>query len=328
MADAIAGMADQLRQGERVGAAVGRRHRAARCGRRGGDGRLGDGRRAAACAGRRRVPRPDHARARLPHPALGRPRHARDVRELLGRDRGDAGLRPPGPPPGRRPPDRRARAARWSSLAQEWGVAYAQVPAAVATGQPRAALGYLFGAMAGAFGACGLASEGIAAAAAEGAEDVDAPPPAISVSGSPTTIPLIYGAGPIGAVAYRWKTQLNENAKMHAFSHALPELGHNEIVGWEGAGGAVRGGAPVRSRPGRGGAPEHRCDRRLVAAEAALVEVVEARGATAAARGVLAGGPGRLGELRRRAPRAASTRPRCRTSMRSSALEFQRMCAI
>ena len=59
------------------------------------------------------------------------------------------------------------------SLAQEWGVAYAQVPAGVATGQPRAALGYLFGAMAGAFGACGLASEGIASAAAEGVEDVD-----------------------------------------------------------------------------------------------------------------------------------------------------------
>src|SRR5205085_237709 len=37
------------------------------------------------------------------------------------------------------------------------------------------------------------------------------------------------------AVAYRWKTQFNENAKMHAFAHAFPELSHNEIVGWEGA---------------------------------------------------------------------------------------------
>ena len=49
------------------------------------------------------------------------------------------------------------------------------------------------------------------------------------------TVPLIYGAGPLAAVAYRWKTQLNENAKMHAFSHAFPELDHNEIVAWEGA---------------------------------------------------------------------------------------------
>ena len=52
-----------------------------------------------------------------------------------------------------------------------------------------------------------------------------------------TTIPLIYGAGPLAVVAYRWKTQLNENAKMHAFSHAFPEVGHNEIEGWAGAHG-------------------------------------------------------------------------------------------
>ena len=58
------------------------------------------------------------------------------------------------------------------------------VPDAVATGQPRAALGYLFGAMAGAFGACGLASEGIASAAAEGVEAVDRDAPGSWASGS------------------------------------------------------------------------------------------------------------------------------------------------
>ena len=46
------------------------------------------------------------------------------------------------------------------------------------------------------------------------------------------TIPLIAGAGLTASVAYRWKTQLNENAKIHAFAHELPELDHNEIVGW------------------------------------------------------------------------------------------------
>ncbi|MBV9472681.1 MAG: bifunctional phosphoglucose/phosphomannose isomerase, partial [Solirubrobacterales bacterium] len=35
--------------------------------------------------------------------------------------------------------------------------------------------------------------------------------------------------------AYRWKTQINENAKCHCFSHELPELDHNEVVGWAGA---------------------------------------------------------------------------------------------
>jgi glucose/mannose-6-phosphate isomerase len=49
------------------------------------------------------------------------------------------------------------------------------------------------------------------------------------------TIPQIAGAGATAAVAYRWKTQLNENAQIPAFAHELPELDHNEIVGWEGA---------------------------------------------------------------------------------------------
>jgi glucose/mannose-6-phosphate isomerase len=49
------------------------------------------------------------------------------------------------------------------------------------------------------------------------------------------TVPAIYGSGLTSAVAYRWKCQLNENAKMPAFSHEFPELDHNEIVGWEGA---------------------------------------------------------------------------------------------
>jgi len=35
------------------------------------------------------------------------------------------------------------------------------------------------------------------------------------------------------AVAVRWKTQLNENSKTHAFLNFFPEMNHNEIVGWE-----------------------------------------------------------------------------------------------
>jgi glucose/mannose-6-phosphate isomerase len=45
----------------------------------------------------------------------------------------------------------------------------------------------------------------------------------------------MYGAGLTTAIAYRWKTQLNENAKLPAFWHELPELDHNEVVGWTGA---------------------------------------------------------------------------------------------
>jgi glucose/mannose-6-phosphate isomerase len=54
------------------------------------------------------------------------------------------------------------------------------------------------------------------------------------------TIPVIAGAYLTGPIAYRWKTQINENAKVPAFSHELPELDHNEIVGWSGAAGLGR----------------------------------------------------------------------------------------
>jgi glucose/mannose-6-phosphate isomerase len=49
------------------------------------------------------------------------------------------------------------------------------------------------------------------------------------------TIPVIAGAGVTAPIAYRWKTQINENAKQPCFYHELPELDHNEIEGWEGA---------------------------------------------------------------------------------------------
>jgi glucose/mannose-6-phosphate isomerase len=49
------------------------------------------------------------------------------------------------------------------------------------------------------------------------------------------TIPQVSGAGLTAPIAYRWKTQVNENAKMPCFAHELPELDHNEIMGWEGA---------------------------------------------------------------------------------------------
>jgi glucose/mannose-6-phosphate isomerase len=47
------------------------------------------------------------------------------------------------------------------------------------------------------------------------------------------TIPLVYGGGALGGVAaYRWKCDVNENAKAPAFWHQYPELDHNEICGW------------------------------------------------------------------------------------------------
>jgi glucose/mannose-6-phosphate isomerase len=53
-------------------------------------------------------------------------------------------------------------------------------------------------------------------------------------------VPVVYGAGATAPVALRWKTQLNENAKLPAFWAELPEADHNELNGWEGAPGLAR----------------------------------------------------------------------------------------
>jgi len=66
----------------------------------------------------------------------------------------------------------------------------------------------------------------------DGPEDGLAKTIARALQGS---VPLLAGSGLTSPIAYRWKTQLNENAKVHAFAHELPELDHNEIVGWESA---------------------------------------------------------------------------------------------
>jgi glucose/mannose-6-phosphate isomerase len=44
-------------------------------------------------------------------------------------------------------------------------------------------------------------------------------------------IPVIYGHGMMAAVAHRWKTQLNENAKAWATWEGMPEANHNAIEG-------------------------------------------------------------------------------------------------
>jgi glucose/mannose-6-phosphate isomerase len=43
---------------------------------------------------------------------------------------------------------------------------------------------------------------------------------------------VIYGSDLTAPVARRWKTQINENAKLPAFYAELPEADHNEICGW------------------------------------------------------------------------------------------------
>ena len=45
-------------------------------------------------------------------------------------------------------------------------------------------------------------------------------------------IPVIYSLGSCEGVAVRFRQQINENSKMLCWHHTLPEMNHNELVGW------------------------------------------------------------------------------------------------
>jgi glucose/mannose-6-phosphate isomerase len=49
-------------------------------------------------------------------------------------------------------------------------------------------------------------------------------------------LPAVYGGSLTATAAYRWKTDLEENAKLLAVAGAVPEMNHNEIEVWRGPG--------------------------------------------------------------------------------------------
>lgn len=56
-------------------------------------------------------------------------------------------------------------------------------------------------------------------------------------------VPAIYAPRTVRSVALRWQGQVNENAKMVAFSGEIPEMDHNQLVGW------LEGGTGCHCRP-------------------------------------------------------------------------------
>ncbi|UTW64797.1 bifunctional phosphoglucose/phosphomannose isomerase [bacterium SCSIO 12643] len=48
------------------------------------------------------------------------------------------------------------------------------------------------------------------------------------------TIPVIYSVSGYDGIATRFRQQINENSKMLCWHHIIPEMNHNELVGWAG----------------------------------------------------------------------------------------------
>lgn len=46
------------------------------------------------------------------------------------------------------------------------------------------------------------------------------------------SLPVIYTSSGYEGIAIRFRQQLNENAKMLCWHHVIPEMNHNELVGW------------------------------------------------------------------------------------------------
>src|SRR5262245_36795126 len=126
-----------------------------------------------------------------------------------------------------------------AEVARRDGVPVIGLPAGL---QPRAAVGYMFCVAAAlvALSEAGprLTTE-IDAAASKVAVAFDADEvwssELAAESGDATVV--AYGSDLTAPVAYRWKTQINESAKLPAFSAVLPEADHNEIEGWSGSEG-------------------------------------------------------------------------------------------
>jgi len=130
-----------------------------------------------------------------------------------------------------------------SSLAAQDGYGLVKIPGGL---MPRAATGYLFGALILALESLGLLV-GVRAELEETVSLLKAMreelKPAVGASQNPArriaaslkdTVPVIWGsAGLSETVALRWKTQINENAKCPAYYNIFPELNHNELVGFE-----------------------------------------------------------------------------------------------
>jgi glucose/mannose-6-phosphate isomerase len=98
-------------------------------------------------------------------------------------------------------------------------------------------------------------------------------------------LPAVYGGPLTATAAYRWKTDLEENAKILALAGALPEMNHNEIEAWSGP--AARGRHVVLLRDeGEGSAIARRFDlvRDLVEPAAGGISEMWARGAGPLAR--------------------------------------------
>ena len=126
-----------------------------------------------------------------------------------------------------------------ADLARKDGAPVIGLPAGL---QPRAAVGYMFcvaaeiAALAGVGPRINTEIDAAAAHLGDNLAAAEARAKELAAEIGDATL-VVNGSDLTAPIAYRWKCQINENAKIPAFSAVLPEADHNEIEGWSGAGG-------------------------------------------------------------------------------------------
>jgi glucose/mannose-6-phosphate isomerase len=131
-----------------------------------------------------------------------------------------------------------------AQLADDWQIPCVRVPEGL---PPRTTVGYLFTPMLVTLARLGLIADQSAplAEAIEVLRELGAQYrpgietfrnlPKVLARDLHDKFPVIYGVQDLSdVIAYRWRTQFNENSKMLASHQAFPELNHNEVVGWQG----------------------------------------------------------------------------------------------
>jgi glucose/mannose-6-phosphate isomerase len=128
-----------------------------------------------------------------------------------------------------------------AELAARHGASLVRLPPGF---MPRFALGYLFFPLLGLLASAGLQAvpaaevdEAVAVVARMSRFLGPASPPEANearrlAAELDDRVPVIYGGQAAAVAAYRWKTDLEENAKRFAVAGALPEMNHNELEGW------------------------------------------------------------------------------------------------
>lgn len=127
-----------------------------------------------------------------------------------------------------------------AEMSDSYGIPFARLPSGLV---PRSTLGYMFGAMLGILERSGLVTpdKQLEETVRILGKAISYCKPSVSTGDNPAKmlaheimphVPVIIGYGLSRPVAKRWANQLNENGKVMAFSSELPEMDHNEIVGW------------------------------------------------------------------------------------------------